>query len=202
MTNTGLHRYALSLLKKYDCERDAYQTDCSGAEFDELIANSIHDLEVDEEYGAALDDILHHKKYTAEDILRELYAIGNASKRKRSKYSVYWDNGDCSDAHEAGNNLQGAKDAVFETLVGWMTEFGEGIGNETPEDWDYMIYNCWATVHLTSDEDTPDEDHSPVWGPSHRELKKIGWVTTDEMDDVTYNQYRHLYKWPRRKKQK
>lgn len=218
MKNTALHSYCLKLLKEFGCHRDAYRwTEADNRMYGDSLGNlethiaeAVVDLSKDA-YGCPSEGIERNDKirkwvfsntrWNAIEIVTELFAIGNAVREpKKDRYSVWWDNGDCSDSHEAGNSLKDAKDKVFETLLEWMSDFGKGKGSSTPEDWDYMIANCWANVHLTSDCETPDEDHNPVWEPTKNDLKRIGWIATDEMDDVTYNAIGIFCKWPRRDK--
>jgi len=194
--NTALHRQCLKILKAYELDRDTYT---SSTHTVEEAADGIRD-EIRDGEDAGKVALLTDPRFTPEDLARELIAIGDAvPQKKRDRYHLIWDTENCTDGFDCGNNKKALKEVMENFLIEWMLQFGDG-GNRSADDWDRMIYNCWCACYRNADL-TPDVDLDEIWSChlDQNDCKRIGWVTTDEMNEEVYAQYAMMYGWPKRK---
>lgn len=186
MKNSAIHRYCLKLLKTHECPRDTYK----GADRDEVISS----LKEFVNESATEEEKKSFERFGVASIADELISIGNSVENKKSRYLVVWDTDSETCGIEAGNNFEVAKSRAMEILIEWQCQFG-GDGQNSRDDWDYMIYNCGVKVYKLN----PDtNEHEEFWYPSSEDCKKIGWELSEDMSDNVYDSYSSAFGWQKR----
>lgn len=177
-----IRKYARKILAEHNCDIYTY-----GGEKTETILSDLK-----EGYPDGMEF-----PYVA--VANAIAAISRAKPIRRAPYIVRWDIDSCSDSYDV-ESLEAGKSRAIDTLLEWMGQEqwgwkaipdydweqaknlfdGFDLTGKQLVDWDYMIYNCGVAVaKYNARTDTYDD----VWEPSGEELREIGWVLHEEVNN-------------------